>query len=283
MAYESAKCPSCDANIQVPNDLESVTCDYCNSIIKTKAAISYATVQIEGEVQVKGIIDIEHLLNNAKTNILFNRNDVALKIYKDITDTYPSDWRAWYGILSIMSDNFKKLIIQLDFEPFCTILNNILLLNVQDSQVREQCIQYSELIQKYTVMDNNIQKLQNDIGDMKQRIETNEKRIVDYESESDPSTWLTILWFSLLVMPFIIYGVLSAGYWDSVLITVVIIMIIVSLVTILCSIAWGMKVKTINQKTKELKAEIKQLNDNIETLHKQLIEEKDALTDLSFV
>ena len=46
MALESAKCPNCAAEIQVPNDREDAFCTYCGSQIKTRVAIGYFRVDI---------------------------------------------------------------------------------------------------------------------------------------------------------------------------------------------------------------------------------------------
>ena len=52
MVLESAKCPNCAVDIQVPNDREDAFCTYCGSTVKTKAAIGYFQVELKGKVQI---------------------------------------------------------------------------------------------------------------------------------------------------------------------------------------------------------------------------------------
>ena len=99
MPLEAAKCPSCDANIEVPADRETVFCAYCGSSIKSKAAIAYGnTVTIEGEVKVEGIATLEKLVQNANTYENLNEYKKAYEIYTRITEEYPNDYRGWLGV-----------------------------------------------------------------------------------------------------------------------------------------------------------------------------------------
>ena len=52
MALESEKCPNCAAEIQIPNDREDTFCAYCGSQIKTRAAIGFLQVELNGKVQI---------------------------------------------------------------------------------------------------------------------------------------------------------------------------------------------------------------------------------------
>ena len=102
MPFEAAKCPSCNANIEVPAEKETVFCAYCGSAIKSKAAIAYGnSVRIEGEVKVEGIATVEKLVQNAQTYEKLNENDKAFKVYKQITEEYTNDYRGWLGVFLV--------------------------------------------------------------------------------------------------------------------------------------------------------------------------------------
>ena len=101
MPLEAAKCPSCDANIEVPADRETVYCAYCGSAIKSKAAIAYGnTVTIEGEVKVEGIATLEKLVQNAETYMKLNEYQKAHEVFTQITKEYPEDYRGWLGVFT---------------------------------------------------------------------------------------------------------------------------------------------------------------------------------------
>ena len=102
MPFEAAKCPSCNADIEVPAEKETVFCAYCGSAIKSKAAIAYGnSVKIEGQVKVEGIATVEKLVQNAQTYEKLNENDKAFKVYKQITEEYTNDYRGWLGVFIV--------------------------------------------------------------------------------------------------------------------------------------------------------------------------------------
>jgi len=83
MALESAKCPICGADIQVPNDREDTFCAYCGLQIKTRAAIGYYQVEIKGKVQ----IDTDPAV---QTKLQCGKETGDLRYYREALDIDPS-------------------------------------------------------------------------------------------------------------------------------------------------------------------------------------------------
>jgi len=80
MALESAKCPNCAAEIQVPNDREDTFCAYCGSKIKTRAAIGYFQVELKGKVQIDNAPKVKALIIRGKETGNSKYFDEALDI-----------------------------------------------------------------------------------------------------------------------------------------------------------------------------------------------------------
>ena len=83
MALESAKCPNCAADIQVPNEQEDTFCSYCGSQIKTRAAIGYFQVELKGKVQ----IDIDPAV---QAKLQRGRETGEIQYFKEALDLDPS-------------------------------------------------------------------------------------------------------------------------------------------------------------------------------------------------
>jgi len=140
MSLEAAKCPSCDANIEVPIDRETVYCAYCGSAIKSKAAIAYGkTVTIEGEVKVEGIATLEKLVQNAETYMQLNEYSKAKQTYEQIVKDYPEDYRGWLGLflLQIRTASFAKIKDFDDSEKHYLNACNVIKSDVIKKQVEE--------------------------------------------------------------------------------------------------------------------------------------------------
>jgi len=53
MAFISARCPNCSADIQIPSECNESFCAYCGNKVIAKAAIAFYQVEMHGSVQVK--------------------------------------------------------------------------------------------------------------------------------------------------------------------------------------------------------------------------------------
>ena len=104
MSYEAAKCPSCDANIDVENDLDTTKCKYCGVIVKVKTAINYMKVQVDG------IKNFDTLIRSAETHFEFGETNKSLTIFEKLIEEYPYEWKSCYGLINIKTNNFSNNI-----------------------------------------------------------------------------------------------------------------------------------------------------------------------------
>ena len=101
MALESAKCPNCAAEIQVPNDREDTFCAYCGSKIKTRAAIGFFQVEIKGKVQIDTTSTVQAKLQRG-------RETGDIKYYIEALDLDPNCYEAKLGIAEFGFCNKQK-------------------------------------------------------------------------------------------------------------------------------------------------------------------------------
>ena len=114
MAYIAAKCPACGAGIQVPDDMQKTFCSYCGSSIVSEEAIKLNKVQVIGTVEVSGIATLDRLIQNAEANMKINEIGRARKVYEQITEDYPDDYRGWWGLLRCCTSDFSDITFHAD-------------------------------------------------------------------------------------------------------------------------------------------------------------------------
>lgn len=96
MSFVSVKCTHCGGRIELDDQREKGFCMYCGSQIVYKEA--FQNMELSGEVPIKGIADLEKLLQNAETFVKLEEYKKAAGILLDITDHYPEDYRGWWRL-----------------------------------------------------------------------------------------------------------------------------------------------------------------------------------------
>lgn len=126
MPLVNAKCTNCGAPLQVDNSHEAAVCPYCNSAYIVEKAIQNFNFSVTNNITAqnviiagKGEMEKERLLQNAKTQLSFNDTASARSTYSQITEDYPDDYRGWYGLASVETDEFKK--VDVSAQEFTTI------------------------------------------------------------------------------------------------------------------------------------------------------------------
>jgi len=99
MKFENAKCPNCNANIQLDSGKTEGFCLYCGNKLFVREAINYLKTQIEGSVEVKGIASIEQLKKNAETALNVGRYRDAIRQLKKAYTINPTDYQVSLGLL----------------------------------------------------------------------------------------------------------------------------------------------------------------------------------------
>jgi len=103
MSFEAAKCPSCNASIQVPSDREKAVCMFCGNILVVKEAIQRLKVELGGPVVVDQ--NIETLLKSAHGFIQLEKWDEAKKKFDAVVELDSTDYRGWWGKFLVTSRN----------------------------------------------------------------------------------------------------------------------------------------------------------------------------------
>jgi len=152
MALEAAKCPNCGAAIQVPDERESASCMYCGSILKVKEAIEKFKIELSGSVIVE--TSIEPMLKSAEGFLMLKRWDDAEKLFRKIIELNSTDYRAWWGLVSVYTKNFTDFINENHTEFYGSALELADLPNRNKLEMiyREYCnnrLEYVKLRRKY--------------------------------------------------------------------------------------------------------------------------------------
>lgn len=106
MIFEAAKCPSCGSPIQVPSESETAKCMFCGSALIVKDAIQKLKLELSGSVIVDS--NIESMLKSAEGFVNLCRWNEAEKLYRKIVEIKSTDYRAWWGLVLVYTQNFMN-------------------------------------------------------------------------------------------------------------------------------------------------------------------------------
>lgn len=128
-------CDICGGDIVMNSTGEFAVCESCGmkhskervqaKIQEIKGTVSVeGTVEVAGTVKVEGINDAEKLYENAKAFIKLGEFEKSKKVLEELVDKYPDDYRGWWGILELKTENFTKYVnFQYGFD-FIKYFNN---------------------------------------------------------------------------------------------------------------------------------------------------------------
>jgi len=111
MEKKKLQCDICGGNLIMQAGGELAKCDSCGMEFSKerlceKVQEIKGTVKVEGAVEtVRGDAEKERLLKNAETYTNLNDFEEAKIIYLEIIKEYPDDYRGWWGIFIISSNN----------------------------------------------------------------------------------------------------------------------------------------------------------------------------------
>lgn len=154
MPLVNAKCTNCGAPLQVDNTHEAAVCQYCGSAFIVEKAIQNYNYHITNNITAqnvivagKGEMEKERLLQNAKTQMEFKEYNKAMEIFKQVAEDYPDDYRGWYGMATIITEDFQDIKLnQNNFQEVESYINKALI-SVQghnDTEIREKWNNYCQ-------------------------------------------------------------------------------------------------------------------------------------------
>lgn len=107
MMFESDKCPSCDADIHIPSGTETVKCLFCGSTLCVKDVIREDRNNIGGQGTFNANIDMTVMSGHGF--IRQGKWPEAEKAFKNAIALNPSDYRGWWGLFLVKTNNMKKV------------------------------------------------------------------------------------------------------------------------------------------------------------------------------
>lgn len=154
MPLVNAKCTNCGGTLTVDSSQEAAVCNYCGSAFIVEKAIQNYNYHITNNITAqnviisgKGEMEKERLLQNAQTNENFKEYNKALEIYTQVTEDYPDDYRGWYGLAAIITENFQNTkLADSNFQQVKSYIQKALI-SVQghkDTEIREKWNDYCQ-------------------------------------------------------------------------------------------------------------------------------------------
>ena len=279
MPLIEGRCKNCGGEIKFDSNREKGFCSFCGTpFLKEDLIINqhYHNNFSGANVILNDLEGVEKQLENAENNLTrFKNYDRAETIYRNITEKASGEYRAWWGLVRVLSHEFTVVSL-LRYEEMELYANNAFRVadNVElKNKLREKWNQYK------TFVVNNEVKLKNDLknhllemeakqNDKNQEMQQNEKMIVRYENTA---TKLEIYMFLSVFFSLVL---LCIGI--SLPINFIIVLSVVLVLFICVYSIFNNKSKVVTEKIIVLTKEVK--NANLEILKIQ--EEMKAVTDL---
>ena len=118
MAYLDGRCPNCGGALKFDSSLPTAKCPYCDSVIPADNVIMIPDIDA---------LKKERLLKNAVTRERYGETNVALRIYSQVAEDYPDDYRGWYGIARLRSKGFTETPTKKEYEDIAENMRKVLI------------------------------------------------------------------------------------------------------------------------------------------------------------
>lgn len=118
MAYLDGRCPNCGGALKFDSSLPTAKCPYCDSVIPAGNVIMIPDMDA---------LKKERLLKNAVTRERYGETNVALRIYSQVAEDYPDDYRGWYGIARLRSKGFTETPTKKEYEDIAENMRKVLI------------------------------------------------------------------------------------------------------------------------------------------------------------
>ena len=234
MPLVNAKCTNCGGALKVDDTKEAAICEYCGSPFIVEKAINNYNYHITNNITAqnviiagKGEMEKERLLQNAKTQLSFNDTASARSTYSQITEDYPDDYRGWYGLASVETDEFKKVDVSAqEFTTICGYMDRAIMtapsgkkeefqqeweayLSNHWSFLEEKKKELCELQNIADELQSKIDELKNQINISNEIISNNQVSYIPSSKHKKSLFWPAFIIVTLLVIAVAVLGILG--------------------------------------------------------------------------
>lgn len=180
MPLVPAICTQCGANLTVDASKDAAVCPFCQTAFVTEKAITVYNNTYHSHIENlhAGVVNIsdsfsrDEAVKAGDTFVLLNDFDSAKKVFTELSEKYPHDYRGWWGLIKVNTKNFQPshipelISIRHWFRNACAV--------APESERNELC--------KY--MENYLEELENSLNTLKESL-LDEKKENDYNYNHD--------------------------------------------------------------------------------------------------
>ena len=252
MPLVNAKCTNCGGALKVDDTKEAAICEYCGSPFIVEKAINNYNYHITNNITAqnviiagKGEMEKERLLQNAKTQLGFNEITSARAIFVQVTNDYPDEFRGWYGLASIDTEEFKKVDVSaLEFTTICGYMDRAIMTahSGKKEEIQEEWKSY--LSKHWSFLEekkSELSKLNNKLNESKQSIERSNaivylNEVNRIKQTSNKGFFFTILFGVAGIASMIIIPMIEKS-WDSFSVSLAILFFLIAVLSAVMSVA----------------------------------------------
>lgn len=161
MSMEPVNCTKCGAMLRIDSNWESAVCPFCETLFISKYAIDAYQSR-------------SNRVKAAETFMKLNDYASANRVFAQLSDDYPYDYRAWWGLIRVRTLNLTNLSIsKAELDNLCNLLNNACTVapEREGADITSQFQSYASAVKK------NLNDLKNSAIMRKQRLDTETQNI----------------------------------------------------------------------------------------------------------
>lgn len=236
MALIYLKCKNCGGDISYDNDKKIGFCPFCGSkVIETQEIINnnnYVTNKIEHANINIDTNNLEQTISNAETFLSIHHNySESLKLFIEISQRLPNDYRGWWGLVCAKTEMFQKMLFELD--DFGDIVQNYTYAvnvapNDHKNEITKQWNEYiikrneylikskeekekrlEEAEKTKTELSAKIEHLKEEEASLSRKHEHNSKIITDTKAKKNYISIGSILLLFSYIISFVLWGLLA--------------------------------------------------------------------------
>lgn len=234
MPLVNAKCTNCGGTLTVDASKDAAICDFCGSPFIVEKAIQNYNYHITNNITAqnviitgKGEMEKERLLQNAKTQLDFKDYATARSIFQEVSTDYPDDYRAWYGMASIDTEEFTKVDLSAaEFQQICSLMDKALMTAAgQKTEIEAEWKIYlakhldflKQKKEELALLENQLNEAKANVGNSNMIIQQNKSNIKQL-NESSKGSLIRVLLVASGVISYFIGSRLDQSreqYWVS--------------------------------------------------------------------